>query len=287
MRSPVDGRWGPQGDGVMEHLSAVRPALARARLERFFLGVCLVLTAAGLTLAVAPGPSQAGLQAPASEPSLKVLVETPRSATDERWTTIHQPMEIFSLSQPGLAAGYSSERNGTGDMRRDTMRLGSLETGGTFAAVTVHRRPSIVPTLAETAQRLTGERTVELSRADEMTSKFGTMSSAQAAIASGADRRACIVFDRYEPSAQVAIDGIVCAPQGTQIDRRAVSCLVDRLDLLGGGNDPALRSYFSKAEKKRDFCGAGDLRTAGTSRALVESGTVVPLLRQPAGPSSR
>jgi hypothetical protein len=111
---------------------------------------------------------------------------------------------------------------------------------------------------------------------------------ASAGFSSGdATPRQCLAFDRYDAAAAVAIDGVVCAPRGEALAPSRAACLVDRLDLVGGRSDPALRRYFAEAEARRDFCGAGDLRASGTGKAFVDKGDTIPVLRAGEGLAAR
>jgi hypothetical protein len=257
----------------MGHLSAAKSALARSRIERLLLGAGLALAVAGLAGAAAPEKPMPAIAAP-------VKVERDLPPAGERWIEVQRPIEIFSLSAPNLGSEtllYRGERSLTDEARRDTLRLGSLESQGPFIAISVHRRPTIVASLSAMARRLTGAAT-RLGRAGmPIKTKFGDMASAELSAGGG---RACLAFDRFEASAQVAIEGVYCPAKGEGVDRRAAACLVDRLDLLGGKNDALLRRYFIEAETRRDFCGTGDLRTSGTNRVWIDSGTTIPVHRR-------
>ncbi len=48
--------------------------------------------------------------------------------------------------------------------------------------------------------------------------------------------------------------GWVCGAAQKPVDRVALACFIDRLDLVGGGRDAGLRKVFAEAERARRPC---------------------------------
>lgn len=226
-----------------------------------FAIVGLGMTAAGLAIAAAPVPS---FDAPATV--------RPAAASDAaavqpgRWVSVRRPVEVFSLSAPGFGAtdqAYAGERDPSGDGRRDTLSIGSLDADGPFAAISVVRMVSADGReLGDTARRLAGGTLTDASEPSAMATKFGDMSAASLSAGQPGRKRSCIAFGRHEEAMRFAVQGLVCGAPGAVIDRRTASCLVDRLDLVSAGRDTSLRGYFAAAETRRNFCGAGDLQAS-------------------------
>jgi hypothetical protein len=48
------------------------------------------------------------------------------------------------------------------------------------------------------------------------------------------------------------LSGFACGTRTRPISRPALGCLIDRLELDGGGDDSALADYFAETELRRD-----------------------------------
>ncbi|MDQ0473809.1 hypothetical protein [Labrys wisconsinensis] len=255
---------------VGDRLASIAMACARMARRRLAVGIVAALGTAGLAWASLPRPAP-GPPPPAFGP-----------AWEAGWIAVSRPLELFALSVPGAGGDqrYASERRAEGDGRRDTLRFGVLGGEGPFVAVSVQLRVTGMPLdPVEAAARLGGAPVSAMSAPMPMPSKFGAF----AAIALAAGGKACLAFSRQIPYATLAVDGLYCGAAGVPVDRWMARCLIDRLDLVGGA-DPVLRGVFVAAERHRDFCGAGDLRAAGSRRAWFDSGAALPPLRAAIAP---
>ena len=285
--------------------------LARPPIERLSLGACMLFMLAGLAVAAAPGgdpnaavratPPAAAPAAEATPAEATPAEATPAAATpaaaspglpSSQWAELRRPLELFSLSLPGAAGSlpsYRAERNLASEGRRDTLVFGSPNDDGPMIAIAVVRNVSPeADELSDTAQRLADGHAGPASEPVAMTTKFGDMASAELTITTDHGVRPCIAFGRLEEPLRFAVQGLYCAPVGAKADRVAARCAVDRLDLAGGG-DAALQTYFASAEKRRNFCGTGDLRAGGSGRAYIDGGVTLPVRRNApsAGPQAR
>jgi hypothetical protein len=262
----------------MTGIFTIKTLAARARMGRLLLGACVALTATGLTVA---GLAVAAVPGPSLPPAMPAAIAAAvQPAAAPVWVAVTRPLEIFSLSAPNLSvsSSYSAERLSGGKGRRDTLRLGALDSEDTFVAIAVTREASAAPTLAGTARRLSDGKGGTLLDQTSIATKFGAFDAAPVTVAGS---RNCLAFAHLDASAGLAIEGLYCLGKGEEAKKRTVACTVDRLDLLGGGSDLALRRAFVEAEKRRDFCGSGDLRGGKTARADAPSGgTAVPIQRR-------
>lgn len=247
---------------------------------RIGLAAAGTLAVVGLVAAVVCGPpGQMEIHAAIALPTAPVSVQP----EPDRWIELPRTIEAFSLSSRTLAVGssYRGERNPGTEGRRDTITFGSLAFDEPYIAVSIVRQTSPDGReLGDTALRLTGGTASRATDPVPMKTKFGDMASAELTAGPTGRARSCVAFGRHEEALRLAIQGIYCASPGKPADRRVAACTIDRLDLVGAGDVP-LRSYFVAAEKRRNFCGSGDLRASGTRRAGIEPGSAMPPLRSP------
>jgi len=210
------------------------------------------------------------------------------TAPGDAWRPLERPIEMFAISAPSFIDGvpvYRAERNLAGPARRDTLSLGSLDNEGPWLAVAFHRELSADGhELAATADRLSSGTATAPTASSTLDSKFGPIVAAEIKAGAAGREHDCLAFGRQETDLRFAFQGLYCAAEGKAADRRTLSCLIDRIEMIGGGSDRQLRGYFVATEKRRDFCGAGDLRATGAKRAWFQGGPVA--ARPYAGPTT-
>jgi hypothetical protein len=185
------------------------------------------------------------------------------------WSAIARPHPAFALSQidsAGKTETYDLLRHPEGG-RKDILR---------FAA------PGQAPGVEIEIYRLGGEAADALPPADDLTarvnrdgsgalqaaglidSKFGPVTLLELTGRTGRGP-ACLGFYRRVDQASLRISGWTCQGDGVAQLRAAVSCLLDRLVLLGAGADTALAETFARAELRRTGCNAGPPPSAVTA----------------------
>ena len=111
------------------------------------------------------------------------------------------------------------------------------------------------PVIAEVAARMDPGGVRELETAGLIDSKFGAVTLLR--LTSGTDTvRACLGFTKRVSDSNVRISGWSCQGDNLPARRVAISCLLNRLTLLGTGNDPKLAELFARAELRRSDCAA-------------------------------
>lgn len=194
------------------------------------------------------------------------------------WVKIERPIEVFALPLPqfdGLERQYRAERLEGARGRRDTIIRGSLDGSSTYLAVSIHREATGAAGFKSTVHTLSGVEPGEPGPSAAMTTKFGAVPTAEIALAD----RACLAFDLFEPAVQASFAGVFCPPAGKVADRRTLACTLDRLDLIAAGSDTALRRHFAEAERRRDFCGMGQVASVGTKPKWLDADGEQPRLR--------
>jgi hypothetical protein len=107
------------------------------------------------------------------------------------------------------------------------------------------------PAIAEIAARMDPGGVRELEAAGLIDSKFGTVTLLR--LTSG-DPRACLGFTKRVSDPNVRISGWSCQGDNLPARRAAISCMLNRLNLLSTGNDPKLAGLFAQAELRRSDC---------------------------------
>jgi len=111
------------------------------------------------------------------------------------------------------------------------------------------------PAADEIAARIDPNGVRELEAAGIVDSKFGPVSLLR--VVGGADdARGCLGFVKGVDDPHFRISGWSCQGDTLPARRAAVGCLLNRLVLLGAGNDAKLAELFAHAELRRSDCAA-------------------------------
>jgi len=242
---------------------------APSGLRRVGLGLgtaALLIPLGGLVLeGMTPGPATATL-----------LGSADLAVDRDHWLPTERPIEVFSISAPSFIEGeisYRAERNAAGAGRRDTLTLGAFDGDGPWLGVTLHRQlSSDGHELGASAARLSAGTAGQPTGSITLDTKFGPIIAASIPAGTPGRQHACLAFGHIEDALHFAFQGLYCAAEGKAAEPRTLACLVDRIDLIGAAGDPQLRAFFVGTEKRRDFCGAGDLRATGAKRAWFQGG---------------
>jgi hypothetical protein len=109
------------------------------------------------------------------------------------------------------------------------------------------------PATAEMADRIDPKGDRELESAGIIDSKFGTVTLLR--LAGSADgARSCLGFIKRLDEPNLQLSGWSCQGEALPARRAAIGCILSRLILLTGGNDPKLAELFARAELKRGSC---------------------------------
>jgi hypothetical protein len=190
-----------------------------------------------------------------------VRTET-RVPSQPEWQVIRKPVEIMALQAPQVErtpAQYGARRTSRND-REDSLIWQGATPGGVEARIALVRNVAAgsAPSLFVDMTRQQAERGVAVTRAGApgaLMTKFGPLEVADMTFsdASGVSQ-ACLAF-RGAPSGDAPmLGGWYCGAQATAVERPEVACFIDRLTLLKGGEDQALRRFFTDAEQKRRPC---------------------------------
>jgi hypothetical protein len=183
-------------------------------------------------------------------------------ASRAEWTAISKPFPAFALSMPELASAgtnYEVRRHSDGGGRKDILSWGDAGISGPHFTLEIYRPGTEFIRFSDAPHELAA-RTEErvpvrnIHSAEPVESKFGPIPAV--AFSDKPDgSRPCIGFVRDFERPRMQIAGWYCAAGTEDEERGMVSCALDRLTLLAGGNDAKLGELFARAELKRHFCG--------------------------------
>lgn len=296
---PVSGAWfRRQGFAlVLAALSLVTSLRQRLAREAAFLRIAPVILAAASVAAFIAAvfvPEPEGEAAPFAAPAIaapanpapqRQAAMSPEAAgppialapAPQTWQPVKRPIAVFHLEAPDLdrlAFALQVETRGRAD-RRDSLAW-SVKEGETIAIVPVPATviveryegamPTTKPFFPDLAQRAAGAGlSIErISATGEIVTKFGAMEIADAILAAGTVRSACLAFRRSD-STGLTLAGWYCGQGRKPADRVGFVCFIDRLDLIGAGKDRDLKRLFAAAERNRAGCGHGKIGAGKTS----------------------
>lgn len=209
------------------------------------LGVLAVVVGAALWLGSVKRVPEAGLP-----DSLPVEASS--------WGPILRPSSAFLLDTalfPLARQALAARRHHPGGGREDVFSLAG--DGGLQGRVVLYRTGSEAAAVGslylELARRgaEAGQAVLRATAPELLPTRFGPAELAVVTFGRADEPHRCTAFRLVADEVDLRVTGWLCDPAGQAAERRALACLVDRLDLAPGSQDPALRAYFGAAERRR------------------------------------
>lgn len=212
-------------------------------------------------LAVPPLPALALRDAPTAPVPAIVL-----APVEPSWVAVKRPMALFNLEAPdveGTELAYRVMTRGK-NARRDTMSW-ELRAGKSapLARPVIHliaerfegELPTFRPLFPDLAARAAeqGHSIERMKAPGEIASKFGAVEIADAVLATEQGPLSCLLYRRIEGFG-FTLSGWYCGTAQRPADRVSLACFIDRLDIVGGGQDRELKRHFAAAERARKTC---------------------------------
>jgi hypothetical protein len=210
-------------------------------------------------------------------------------AVEENWAAVRRPVTMFNLEAPdieGADLAYRVMIRGK-HARRDSLTwLARADRAGAVRplvhlAIERHETgaPTFRPFFPDLAARMAeqGLSIDRMSALGEVATKFGAVELADAVLATEQGLRPCLLYRRIE-SFGLAIAGWYCGSAERPADRVSFTCFLDRLDLIGAGQDRALKQHFARAERERSKACAG-ARRPGRKLTWLDHEAPVPALK--------
>lgn len=220
--------------------------------------------------------------------SVAAIGHTPSavSAGPSSWTTVQRPIAMFDLAAPelGRSPPQRAARTAAG-LREDLLSFGGLGQEGPHLVLVLRTgrlddgdpRPFTVAIAREAAAQALSVSRSSLPLAIE--TRFGRVETADVVLGDGRETRGCIAFRSVTGEAGFALRGWWCAA-GRPSDRRQLTCLIDRIDLVNAADDQALRAAFAASELRRQpACERPHLAATGRKASWLDAQTAAPALR--------
>lgn len=279
------------------------------RVDRFRLGAGVLLVCGGLAIGAAlllpdediatasagaapadPAVALADLR-PVALPaaSVPVITDLLPAKAEAGWQPVKRPFLVYNLEAPDVEAGDLVHRVAMRgrDARQDVMNWTVPATRKAASArpavhLVVERFEKAVPTFRPLYSDLAAraaEQGVSIDRMNvpgEFPTKFGGVEVADAVLQTEQGAHACLVFRRVDTIGLV-VAGWYCGTAQRPADRVSLACFIDRLDLVGAGQDAALKKHFANAERNRRSCAGA--RQSGRKLTWLDHEAPLPPLK--------
>ncbi len=195
----------------------------------------------------------------------------------EGWIAIAKPVRIYSFEAPafrGSPATYTARRHTPDGGREDTLAFGTFGGTAPMLRISVFRRAReaadtapLASVLASTAAAA-GLTSVEegpfrpLQRdaakgpandaGEGIATRFGRVEVSDLVLSGGGKLASCDGFRLAVDQPALTVTGLVCAANGRPMPRKALGCLIERLDLASARDDRTLIDFFAASELRRD-----------------------------------
>ncbi len=178
------------------------------------------------------------------------------------WVDVKHPIHLYELAGSDfgkLDLTYQAKRRGLGSERQDILRYGGFDDGTPSLELSINRKAAPGDEgvgLFVVMARLAADAHLSVVRSGLATSigtRFGPFETADIVVARGSEARSCLGF-QLQPGPQprsVDIAGFACGTEAKPVDRAALACVIDRIDLVSAGEDDRLRDFFVEAERRR------------------------------------
>lgn len=182
------------------------------------------------------------------------------------WVDVVPPQRRFALDAPllrGLASTYAARRRSDGE-REDLLAYGIPGFEAPAARLRIRRRvvngvePREPPLFAAMAREAAeaGFAVEHAGLADLMPTRFGAFEVVELTLGDGRGAPVqCTGFRLVLPAPALTLGGLACGALGAPIERAALACLVDRLDLVVRDED-LLDLFGARTARRGEGCAA-------------------------------
>lgn len=209
--------------------------------------------------------------------------------TTESWLPVKRPIALYNLEGPETeATDFSLRVAMLGQYaRQDAMHWSArADRIGPMTRPAIHmvverfelRPQTFRPFFADIASRaaMQGVAIDRMNPVSEIMTKFGVIEAADAMLATEQGQLGCLLFRRID-TIGFALAGWYCGSAQRPADRVSLACFIDRLDLVGAGQDHVLKKYFAAAERHRKSCSAA--RQPGRRLTWLDHEAPMPALK--------
>ncbi len=260
-----------------------RSPLQGWRLRRPLRAVLAVVGAAGLAAGALDVASRLVGQEP---PAGQALANAAAAAA---WVEIRHPLGLYDLAGTEFSkrpAGYRAWRREADGAREDVMSFGRPGEDRPFLQLSLLRAGSPAQPsddeLADGLGRLAGTRgfsATAIRPAAPVDTRLGPFETADLLLWDRGSGTPCLGFRGEAHGGSVLhVSGFACGTAERPLDRAALACALDRVDLVSAGDDAALRAVFVAAERRggASCAGAGAIAPASLLGTRRRSGWLDP-----------
>jgi hypothetical protein len=275
-----------------------KPLYARplGNLAAAMIGVAaLTILGAALVLVDNRAPVEAQLDGDGPQALATGVVAAPETARAVK------QYAAFDLSTPEFAKEKKSfaTRQLEGGAREDNLTLGQFISGEPYLRLDMRlpngeKRgvPDFYLDMARHAANA-GLSVAKINQPIQLSTRFGSFEVAdirlsQASGESAPTERACLAMRLAGAKQPVEIAGVACGAPGKPLDRRALGCILDRLDYMPNGENKTLDAFFLAAEQERGKgCNGTALSPSSTKSSWLDAHSGLPALKNDPAPAKR
>jgi hypothetical protein len=260
-------------------------------------GMAVLVLCASIFFIKPPAPAVGDVSAP-SQTATQAAVQASPAISAPPDAAPAKLFAAFDLNAPEFSKekkSFSVRRRDLGG-RDDIMTIGEFSGGGAFMRLTIQQtggeklgNSDFFLDMSRHATQA-GLAVVRISPPGPLVSRFGAFEAADirltpsAAETSGqapaaTNERSCLAVRLMTSKLSLEIVGLACGAGAKAVDRRSMSCILNRLEYLAPGESKALDQLFSKAE--------ADDRVQSCSAAAPSATAAKPAPRPGSAPTKR
>ncbi len=181
------------------------------------------------------------------------------------WVDIVKPFQLYGMPSALFGSDprqFTARRHLAHGGRIDSMSFGADAPGpGHWLHIEIRRFGSEGELANEPEIPLYAEMTRQAAQAggsiaryglpQRVDTRFGPLEMADLQIAAGDRMTSCTGFRLTRQPPGLGFAGLACGTAARQMDRQAVLCAIDRLDLIASGDDRELGDFFARRELRR------------------------------------
>jgi hypothetical protein len=207
----------------------------------------------------------------------------------------------FDLSAPEFAKekkALSSRVLEGSDSREDSLTIGQFASNGPYMRLDIRQTageklgsPDFFLDMTRHGSDAGLSVVGRIGQPSPLVTRFGSFEAADirltdSAAGKGAGERACLAVRLVNTKAYIQISGLACGAAAKPLDRRAMGCILDRLEYQPNGENKSLDQFFLNAELERGkgCADAGQTPTASKS-SWLDAHSMAPPVKSDASPA--
>jgi hypothetical protein len=207
----------------------------------------------------------------------------------------------FDISSPEFAKDKKSfaVKQFEGGVREDNLTFGRFASGEAYMRLDIRQPaaekrtvPDFYLDMARHAAQA-GLSVTKISQPTPLSTRFGSFEVADIRLSQpsgegASTERACLAMRLAGGKQPVEIAGLSCGVPAKPLDRRALGCILDRLDYSASGENKALDAFFLAAEQERGKGRGGTALSPGAAKSSwLDAHSTMPALKNEPAPGKR